>query len=37
MKSPTLTEKESLAREKYIKEYPKLEKSPNQQSLGTLI
>jgi citronellyl-CoA synthetase len=37
MESPTLTEKESLAREKFIKEYPKLEKNPNQQSLGTLI
>ena len=37
MEPPTLTEKESIAREKYLSELPKLGENPNQQSLGTLI
>ena len=37
MELPTLTEKESIAREKYSAELPKLLENPNQQSLGTLI
>ena len=37
MEPPTLTEKESIAREKYLAELPKLGVNPNQQSLGTLI
>lgn len=37
MEPPALTEKESIAREKYLAELPKLEENPHQQSLGTLI
>ena len=37
METPTLTEKELKAREKYQAELPKLVENPNQRSLGTLI